>query len=126
VVNMTSAEGVCNNDYHYYCHFCLDTPLMVTGIKIVLITSCLTVTLILESYGALIIYYVIMPGFAQNIDFFCIIFFRSFWELDLLFVFHLFHMHKLAPSCDHFVCHQRNKKILSCKQPLERAWSPVK
>ena len=75
VVNMTSAEGVCNIDYNYYCHFYLNTPLMVTGIKIVLITSCLTVTLMLESYGALIIYYVIMPSFAQNIDFFCMIYF---------------------------------------------------
>ena len=60
MVNMTSAEGVCNNDYHYYCHFYLDTPLMVTGLKIVLITSCLTVTLILESCGALIVIFIML------------------------------------------------------------------
>lgn len=94
---------------------------MVTGIEIVLITSCLTitlmtVTLILESYGALIIYYVIMLAFAQNIPSLLLHYFCYFLggELDLLFVLHLFYictkLKTLAPSCDRFVCNQKNEK----------------
>ena len=51
-----------------------------------------------------------MPGFSQNNRLLLHYFFSFFWKLDLLFVFHLFHMHKLAPSCDHFCLSSKEQK----------------